>query len=110
MKKTIQQAVLVLLFLSGFAGTAAAQLPSERGVPPSRERSTEEGRAMLPPAASGAALPSEGKKLPRGVVVDKGVLPSNSAAPLLPIAERRKRLPSNAKNPIEAVKRKPAGG
>lgn len=110
MKKTIQQAALALLFLAGFAGVASAQLPSERGVPPSRQRSTEE-KKIIPPAASNAvALPSEGKKLPRGAAVSKGVLPSNSATPLLPITERRKRLPSNTKNPIEAVKRKPAGG
>jgi hypothetical protein len=109
MKKHIQKSIVTGCILLGLGGTASAQLPSEKAV---QDIIRPELKAMLDasqPAAGALALPSEGGNIPKGVKWVGGSLPSSGGLPFLSVAEKRKRLPSNATDPLATIKKKSGG-
>lgn len=105
MNKTILKGLMIGCFAVGMAGRAGAQLPSERAYPQVLRPEVKERLAQQPPAVVPAVLPSEGKKLPKGAALGKAQLPSSSGTPVTSVAERRKKLPSAARNPGATLRR-----
>lgn len=105
MNKKLLRGLLIGCFTIGLAGVAGAQLPSEKATPLVLRPEVKERLAQQPPAVVPAVLPSEGKKLPRGAALGKAQLPSSSGTPVVSVAERRKKLPSAARNPGATLKR-----
>lgn len=103
MKKTIIKGLLAGCFTVGLAGPACGQLPSEKAFPLALSKEVKERIAQQPPAA--AVLPSTGRKLPKGTALGQGQLPSSSVTPVVSVADRRKKLPSNARNPGVTIQR-----
>lgn len=105
MNKKIIKGLLTGCFTIALAGAAGAQLPSERAFPLVLRPEVKDRMAQQPPAAVPLVLPSEGRKLPRGAALAKAQLPSSSGAPVVSVAERRKKLPSAARNLAATLKR-----
>lgn len=104
MKKKIIKGVLSGCFTVVLAGAVGAQLPSEKAFPLVLRPEVKGRMAQHPPAVVPAVLPSEGKKLPKGAALGKAQLPSSNGAPVVSVAERRRKLPSAARNPAATLK------
>lgn len=109
MKKIIYKGLATVCLIFGLGSIASAQLPSQRAVPLVVKPDAKPVPAQSPVAAGATLLPSEGGNIPKGANWTNGALPSSSGLPLLSVAEKRKRLPSNAANPPTTIKRKSGG-
>jgi hypothetical protein len=109
MNKYIQKSIVAGCFLLGLCGTASAQLPSEKAVFDLIKPELKAKLNASQPTDGAQVLPSEGGNIPKGVKWGGGSLPSSGGFPFLSVAEKRKRLPSNAADPLATIKKKSGG-
>jgi hypothetical protein len=104
MKKILFKTLMVACFIAGGSGIAGAQLPSQKAVPLALRPGVQKRIEREPAAPVPAVLPSSGKQLPKGAGVGREPLPS-AGTPVISVADKRKKLPSSARNPGETLKR-----
>lgn len=109
MKKTIRKIFMATCFTAGLALGTRAQLPSEKTLPVVLNKEVKQRMLQQPPRAS-SSLPSEANSPLQGVTKKAEVISNGNNPPIIPAADRQQKLPSNTKDPVIPIKRKPNNG